>query len=173
MVVHGGIDGYSRMVVYLECSTNNRSLTVYKLFREAVATYGIPSRVRSDKGGEDILVCHYMVTVRGVGRGSHIAGSSVHNQRIERLWRDVYRCVCSIYHEVFYSMEATGILDPESETDLFVLHCVYLPRIKKSLKEFARAWNMHPVRTERNWSPLQIMMYENQMRQLLFHRILD
>ena len=158
MVVHGGIDGYSRMVVYLECSTNNRSLTVYKLFREAVATYGIPSRVRSDKGGENILVCHYMVTVRGVGRGSHIAGSSVHNQRIERLWRDVYRCVCSIYHEVFYSMEATGILDPESETDLFVLHCVYLPRINKSLKEFARAWNMHPVRTERNWSPWQIMM---------------
>ena len=158
MVVHGGIDGYSRMVVYLECSTNNRSLTVYKLFREAVATYGIPSRVRSDKGGENILVCHYMVTVRGVGRGSHIAGSYVHNQRIERLWRDVYRCACSIYHEVFYSMEATGIQDPESETDLFVLHCVYLPRIKKSLKEFARAWNMHPVRTERNWSPWQIMM---------------
>ena len=95
MVVHGGIDGYSRMVVYLECSTNNRSLTVYKLFREAVATYGIPSRVRSGKGGENILVCHYMVTVRGVGRGSHIAGSSVHNQRIERLWRDVYM-VCML-----------------------------------------------------------------------------
>ena len=32
MVVHGGIDGYSRMVVYIGCSTNNRSLTVYKLF---------------------------------------------------------------------------------------------------------------------------------------------
>ena len=31
-VVHGGIDGYSRMVVFLACSTNNRSLTVYKLF---------------------------------------------------------------------------------------------------------------------------------------------
>ena len=157
-VVHGGIDGYSRMIVYLECSTNNRSLTVYRLFRAATEEYGVPSRVRSDKGGENILVCQFMITVQGSGRGSHIAGSSVHNQRIERLWRDVYRCVCSAYHELFYSMEALGILDPVDEVDLFVLHCVYLPRINRSLKEFMRAWNLHPIRTERNWSPRQIMI---------------
>ena len=158
MVVHGGIDGYSRMIVYLQCATNNRSLTVHRLFKQATEQYGIPSRVRSDKGGENILVCQYMIAVRGTDRGSHIAGSSVHNQRIERLWRDVYRCVCSIYHELFYSMEATGILDPASEIDLFVLHCVYLPRINKALTEFSRAWNLHPVRTARNWSPHQIML---------------
>ena len=75
MVVHGGIDGYSRMIVNLECSTNNRSLTVYRLFKEAVEIYGIPSRVRSDKGGENVLACQHMVTIRGIGRGSHIAGS--------------------------------------------------------------------------------------------------
>ena len=95
--VHGGIDGYSRMIIYLLCSTNNQALTVYKLFREAVESYRVPSRVQSDKGRENILVCHYMVINQGCDRGSHIAGSSVHNQRIERLWRDVYRCVCSIY----------------------------------------------------------------------------
>ena len=99
-----------------------------------------------------------MITVQGSGRGSHIAGSSVHNQRIERLWRDVYRCVFSAYHELFYSMEALGILDPVDEVDLFILHCVYLPRINRSLKEFMRAWNLHPIRTERNWSKLQIMI---------------
>jgi len=158
MVVHGGIDGYSRMIVYLHCSTNNRALTVYRLFREATEAYGVPSRVRSDRGGENIMVCHSMVRNRGCNRGSHIAGSSVHNQRIERLWRDVYRCVCSIYHELFYSMEAMGILDPDDETDLFVLHCVYLERINRSLHEFLSAWNLHPLRTERNWSPWQIMI---------------
>ena len=57
MVVHGGIDGYSRMIVYLSSSTNNRALTVYSLFRKATEEYGIPSRVRSDKGGENVLVC--------------------------------------------------------------------------------------------------------------------
>ena len=79
MVVHGGTDRYFRVIVYLQCATNKQSLTVYRLFKQATQQYGIPSRVRSDKGGENILVCQYMVTVRGTNRGSHIAGSSVHN----------------------------------------------------------------------------------------------
>ena len=122
MVVHGGINGYSRVIVYLACSDNNCSNTVFKLFKEVTETYGIPSRVCSDKGGENVLVCQYMVAVRGLRRASHIAGSSVHNQRIERLWRDVYRCVCSTYHELFYAMEAEGVLDPTEDMDLIVLH---------------------------------------------------
>ena len=105
-----------------------------------------------------MLVCQFMISVRGTDRASHIAGSSVHNQRIERLWRDVYRCVCSTYHELFYAMEAMGVLDPVSEADLFVLHCVFLPRINRSLAEFTGAWNLHPIRTERHWSPRQIMI---------------
>ena len=157
-VVHGGIDGFSRCITYLHCSTNNSSVTVMKLFEEAVSIFNVPSRVRSDKGGENVLVCRYMVMYRGVGRGSHITGSSVHNQRIERLWRDVYRCVCTTYHTLFYSMEAMGILDPSSESDLFVLQFVFLPYINHDLHLFASAWNHHPIRTERNWSPKKIWL---------------
>lgn len=128
----------------------DRASTVYEEFRKATEEYGVPRRVRSDKGGENVDVCYYMVAFRGPDRASHIAGSSVHNQRIERLWRDVYRCVCSTYHELFYEMEALEILDSSSDLDLFVLHCMYLPRIRSSLQEFSRAWNLHPLRTERN-----------------------
>ena len=147
-LVHGGIDGYSRTVVFLSCATNNASQTVFNLFQQATEEYGVPSRVRSDKGGENIKVCRFMVSFRGTGRRSHLAGSSVHNQRIERLWHDVYRCVCSTYHELFYSMEASGVLNVDSEVDLFVLHCIFLSVINRSLKEFVRAWNLHPLRTE-------------------------
>lgn len=76
-MVHGGIDGYSRIPVYLHASTNNRADTVLKQFTAAVYEYGLPSRVRCDKGGENYDVGTYMLNHphRGPGRGSIIAGT--------------------------------------------------------------------------------------------------
>lgn len=84
IVTHGAIDGFSRLIVYLRCSTNNRASTVYDLFLEAVSQHCLPSRVRSDQGRENIQVARHMLRHRGVNRRSIITGSSVHNQRIER-----------------------------------------------------------------------------------------
>ena len=56
-------------------------------------------------------------------------------------------------------METTGILDPSSDTDLFVLHSVFLPRLNLALHEFALAWNLNTVRTVHNWSPKKIILF--------------
>ena len=89
-VSRGGIDGYSRLIVYLHCSDNNRVDAVLHLFVEAIQQYGCPSCVRGDQGGENTSVADYMISERGSGRGSYIPGKSVHNQRIECLWTDVF-----------------------------------------------------------------------------------
>ncbi len=81
---------------------------------------------------------------------------SVHNTRIERLWRDVYRLVSSSYAEVFTELESVGALHTDNETDIYALHFVFLPRINASLDTFRSAWNNHSLSTESNMSPLQL-----------------
>ena len=60
-----------------------------KLFEEAITDYGAPSRIWIDKRGENTLISKIMAEIRGNGRRSFLASSSVHNQRTERLWRDL------------------------------------------------------------------------------------
>ena len=59
LVIHGGIDGYSRLITFLRVSGNNRAETVLSAFLKAAAVdeFGIslPS------GGENMLVAHYML----------------------------------------------------------------------------------------------------------------
>lgn len=153
MVTHGGIDGFSRLITYLKLSNNNLSETVNRSFYEATQEYGIPSRVRST---ENVGIWRFMEEVRGRDCGSYIAGRSVHNSRIERLWRDVHRSVISTYVEVFTSMEEGGIMNPDNEADIFCLHYIFLPRINCSLDHFRQAWNSHPLSTEGNRTPLQL-----------------
>lgn len=72
LVVHGGIDGFSRVIPYLKAATNNSSQTALSAFLQGVNSYGLPSRVRTDQGGENALIAEYMVQKRGPGRGSII-----------------------------------------------------------------------------------------------------
>jgi hypothetical protein len=45
------------------------------LFKSAVREYGMPSRVRGDRGGENIDVATYIIMKNGTHRASFIWGS--------------------------------------------------------------------------------------------------
>lgn len=158
MVVHAGVDGYSRVPVFLHCSNNNRASTVLDLFQKAVAEWGLPSRVRCDKGGENTEVAWFMLSNprRGTGRGSVIVGKSVHNQRVERLWRDVQQGVLRLYSDLFRHMEDLDLLDPVNDEHLFCLQYIFIPRINRHLEEWKQAWLMHPMSSEHNQTPYQL-----------------
>ena len=162
-VVHGGIDGFSRTIVYLRCSTNNLASTVMSSFTDAISKYGIPDQLRSDRGGENVRVWEYMIEQHN-SESAVLVGSSTHNQRIERLWRDVYRCVGVLFADLFRKLESDGALNNLNEVDLFCLHSVFLPRINHALDCFVESWNNHQVSTERNLTPNQLFI-EGALRQ--------
>ena len=155
-VIHGSVDGFSRSITYLKCSDNNRAQTVLSSFIDAVPQFGLPENVRSDHGGENVAVWRYMIAAHNHDYSCVITGSSVHNQRVERLWRDVRRGVVSNFADTFNQLEIDDLLDPINEVDLYCLHFVFLPRIQKCVTEFKESWNHHGLSTEGNMSPYQL-----------------
>lgn len=59
----------------LHTSTNNRASTVCENFVQAAKVWGLPSRVRGDRGGENKDVAVLMILLRGANRGSFIWGT--------------------------------------------------------------------------------------------------
>lgn len=156
ITTHGCVDGFSRCIVYLHASLNNRAPTIFKLFLVATLSYGMPSTVTSDHGGENKLVALFVNLVKGCAH--HITGRSVHNQRIERLWRDVHTQVTSFFYNTFYALEDSGKLDINNQNDMLALHFVYLPEINRRLSLFHSSWNQHSIRTEGNQTPEQLFI---------------
>ena len=72
--------------------TNRPLSTSYSLTQpDAMLWSSIKSEVGS--GGENYAVAVHMLRRRGVDQKSMITGASIHNQTIERLWRDVHQSV--------------------------------------------------------------------------------
>ena len=67
--------------------------------------------MRCDKGKENKLIMKRMHLLRdGVIHKPVLAGRSVHNTRIERLWREVRRVVGDKYKEIFLEIEVNRLL---------------------------------------------------------------
>lgn len=155
MIIHAGVDGFSRLITFIRCANNNLASTVVEAFLQGVSVYGLPEVVRSDHGGENVDVWRYMLSIHQ-DPSCIITGNSVHNERIERMWRDISQNISQSFIATFYELEEEEVLNPDNEVDIFCLHVVFIPRVNKCLAEFQGSWNNHSLSTEGNMSPLQL-----------------
>ncbi|KAF7343958.1 hypothetical protein MVEN_01685000 [Mycena venus] len=141
IIIHGFIDGYSRLITGLRASDNNRAQTVLDVFLAACAEYGVPSRARGDHGTENL---------------------SVHNVRIERLWVDITAQLGATWAERFTVLELRHGLDINNISHIWLLHFLFLATINSQLAFFAQSWNQHRIQIRHgpNCSPADMFVFD-------------
>ena len=102
-VIHGGIDGYSRMIVFLRANNNNMATAVFYLFLGAVGKFGLPSRVRTDKGGENVDIARYMLNHPLHGPDSQECTQPADQETLER-------CFLWLYPHILHFVQLHGRL---------------------------------------------------------------
>ena len=103
-----------------------------------------------------VAVWRYMIATHNLDYSCVVTGSSVHNERVDRLWRDVHRCIASDFADTFRILERNGHLDPLNEVDMYCLHHIFGPRINKCISECKESCNHHALSTEGNKTPYQL-----------------
>lgn len=85
-----------------------------------------------------------------------LRGPSVHHQRIERLWRDVYTKVLDKYYKLSNHIEENHIFDVSDEIDLICLRHTFAAHIDMDLITWRNAHNDHGIRTQKYKTPCQL-----------------
>ena len=153
MWIQGAVDGFSRKIIYLKATNSNSSMATAHHFVDACLQHHIPGRIRTDHGTENGLVKEFINSVNGDERNSCIMGKSTANERIERLWKDVF-AQCGIeFYKLFYLLEERRLYDDESEIDRFCLQYVMLPTLDRFINEWKQAWNERPSKALGGKSP--------------------
>lgn len=86
---------------------------------------------------------------------------SVHNVRIERLWRDLTTGFGSKWKLFFQKLELYDKLCPDSDDHIWLLHFLFLSAINSDAIAWAEAWNSHvlTIRGERQRSPKDMFVF--------------
>ncbi|KAF8531103.1 hypothetical protein JB92DRAFT_3167860 [Gautieria morchelliformis] len=87
---------------------------------------------------------------------SNISFSSMHNSRIERLWVEAGKQFVRQWQGFFLHLERLHQLDRDNPHHLWLLQHLYLDLINADCNAFAQDWNLHPLSSQSNQTPLDL-----------------
>ena len=157
--IHGGIDGFSRKLIWLTVSTTNKMPEVIaKNYLDAVIEHGgIPTKVKADNGTEHSIIepIHlYFRSLDGTDEDDDFSIiSSPQNQRIESYWSILGRDRIGWWRRFFQDLVDTDLL---ITSDPVVLDCIrfcFMSLIRQDLNSIASEWNTHLISRSKNGGP--------------------
>uniref|UniRef100_A0A7M5UQS5 Integrase core domain-containing protein n=1 Tax=Clytia hemisphaerica TaxID=252671 RepID=A0A7M5UQS5_9CNID len=151
--IHGGIDGFSRKILWLSVSTtNNEPIAVANLFLNCVKRFLVaPKILRMDNGTENVH-CNRLQEFFTGEDNRCINSVSVRNQRIESFWSRLKRYRTNWWIQLFRTMESEGLFNGELESHKELLLFCFMPVIQRELNDMLSTWNRRSVR-QSNVSP--------------------
>ncbi|XP_064389966.1 uncharacterized protein LOC135337880 [Halichondria panicea] len=152
--IHGGIDGYSRKILWLEvASTNKDSFVIGGYYLKAVELCeGCPTLVRADMGTENAKVAHLQPFLRRhdtdsfAGCDSFRYGKSVHNQRIEAMWSVLRKWCLDWWIDFFKRLREEGHYDGSDPIQVDCMTFAFMDLIQSELDNVVQMWNTHLIR---------------------------
>ena len=152
--IHGGIDGFSRKLLWLTVSNTNKDpFIVASFYTHAVKTFhAVPKTVRGDRGTENVNVCGIQRFMRRnhndswSGDISFLYGKSVSNQRIEQWWSFLKRNTIQSWMDYFKDLRDKGLYDDSNNIHTEALKFCFYGLIQSDLEDVKRTWNHHQIR---------------------------
>ena len=152
--VYGGMDGFSRKIVWLYiATTNNNPEVIAYYYLKSIEKFGFTATlIRADNGTEACIMedCHKFLRYKHsddfAGINSFLRGKSTHNQRIESYWRQFREKVGDFYINLFRSMEHENNLDVKSKLHIECLRFCFGELIQQEILWAKKEWNEHRVR---------------------------
>ena len=151
--VHGGIDGFSRRLLWLEVgSTNNNPEVITKFYLDAAKQVGgLPRKVRSDDGTENSMVEAVHTFLRSshsdedAGLACFLTGRSTANQRIEAYWSHLVKDGPGWWINFFKDLRDFGLFNDADPVHVDCIRFCFMALLRKELYQVAELWNQHII----------------------------
>ena len=115
----------------------------------------MPCIVRGDRGTENSLIRDMQLALRSEHNDSlrlagFMYGTSTHNQRIERWWRNLTAMSASYWKQLFRDLQEIGEFDNSNPVHVEALRFCFTRLIQRDFDQVVQEWNQHCIRSQNN-----------------------
>ena len=151
--MRGGLDGFSRRLIWLDVgTTSNNPEVITKFYLDAVKQVGgLPRKVRSDDGTENGMVAAVHIFLRSshsdedAGLGCFLTGRSTANQRIEAHWSHLVKDGPGWWITIFKDLRDFRLFNDSDPVHVDCIRFCFMPFLRKELYQVAEFWNQHII----------------------------